>query len=116
GLSGGRYEPFATIPINLANVGSATALTFFALTGFENATAPVCKVVDPERTIPSALLGGTAFAALVFLAAGTSIQLLLPAHDIAGSSAPFADAIMSRWGRSAASLAALAITISAIGC
>jgi APA family basic amino acid/polyamine antiporter len=116
GVSGGHYEPFAPIPINIASVGSATALTFFALTGFENATAPVGKVVDPERTISRALLGGTAFAALVFLAAGTSIQLLLPAKAVAASPAPFADAIMAHWGPSAASLAALAITISAIGC
>ncbi len=116
GAAGGHYEPFAPATINLANLGSATALTFFALTGFENATAPVCKVRDPERTISRALLGGTAFSALIFLAAGTSIQLLLPADAVAHSPAPFADAIMSHWGRIAASLAALAITISAIGC
>ncbi len=116
GAQGGHYEPFARAPINLANLSSATALTFFALTGFENATAPVGKVRDPERTITRALLGGTAFSALIFLVAGTSIQLLLPQHVVAHSSAPFADAIMSRWGGPAATLAALAITISAIGC
>ncbi|HEV8408503.1 MAG TPA: APC family permease [Sphingomicrobium sp.] len=116
GVSGGHYQSFAPAPINLANLSSATALTFFALTGFENATAPVCKVRNPERTISRALLGGTAFSALIFLAAGTSIQLLLPAGTVAQSPAPFADAIMTQWGRPAASLAALAITISAIGC
>jgi APA family basic amino acid/polyamine antiporter len=62
------------------------------------------------------LLGGTAFAALVFLAAGSSIQMLLPARIVAASPAPFADAIMAHWGRGAATLAALAITVSAIGC
>jgi basic amino acid/polyamine antiporter, APA family len=116
GLSGGHYEHLARTPINLTNLGTATALTFFALTGFENATAPVCKVRDPEKTITRALLGGTAFAALIFLSAGTAIQLLLPARVVAASSAPFADAIASSWGQSAASLAALAITVSAIGC
>lgn len=116
GFSGGHYEPLAPAPINLTNLATATALTFFALTGFENATAPVCKVRDAERTITRALLGGTAFAALLFLAAGTAIQMLLPANVVAASPAPFADAIVSSWGRNAGALAALAITISAIGC
>lgn len=116
GASGGHYEHLAPLPINLANLATATALTFFALTGFENATAPVCKVRDPERTITRALLGGTAFAALLFLAAGTGIQMLLPASVVAASPAPFAAAIVSSWGRDAGLLAALAITVSAIGC
>jgi APA family basic amino acid/polyamine antiporter len=42
--------------------------------------------------------------------------MLLPANVVAASPAPFADAIMSHWGRGAASLAAIAIMISAIGC
>jgi basic amino acid/polyamine antiporter, APA family len=116
GASGGRYEPLAPAPINLSNLATATALTFFALTGFENATAPVGKVRDPQRTLTRALLGGTAFSALIFLAAGTSIQMLLPAHVVAASPAPFADAIASAWGKIAASLAALAIAVSALGC
>jgi APA family basic amino acid/polyamine antiporter len=48
--------------------------------------------------------------------AGTGIQLLLPPDVIAASPAPFADALVSRWGHGAASLAALAIAVSAIGC
>ena len=116
GAGGGHYEPLAPAPLNVTNLASATALTFFALTGFENATSPVGKVRDPERTIFRALLGGTAFAVLLFLAAGTGIQMLLPATVVTNSAAPFADAIAAGWGRGAASLAALAITISAIGC
>jgi basic amino acid/polyamine antiporter, APA family len=116
GASGASYEPFAAVPITVANVAAATALTFFALTGFEAATAPVCKIKDASRTIPRALLGGTAFVALLYLVAGTGIQMLLPAQVVAASPAPFADALVSEWGRSAASFAALAIAISAFGC
>jgi APA family basic amino acid/polyamine antiporter len=116
GVSGGRYEPLAPSPLTLGNFATATALTFFALTGFENATAPVCKVRDAERTIFRALVGGTAFVVLLYLAAGTAIQMLLPAKVVAASPAPFADAIMAHWGRGAATLAAIAITVSAIGC
>jgi APA family basic amino acid/polyamine antiporter len=116
GASGAAYEQLPSIPISFGNVATATALTFFALTGFENATAPVGKVRDPSRTIPRALLGGTFFVVLLYLAAGTSIQMLLPDNVIVASSAPFADAMVSQWGRGAASFAAIAIVISAIGC
>jgi APA family basic amino acid/polyamine antiporter len=116
GATGGHYEPFAPVPINFANLASATALTFFALTGFEAATAPVCKIRNASRTIPRALLGGTAFVALLYLVAGTGIQMLLPASVVAHSPAPFADALVNEWGRGAASFAALAIAISAFGC
>ena len=116
GARGAAYEQLPPTPVSFANIATATALTFFALTGFENATAPVGKVRDPSRTIPRALLGGTVFVVLLYLAAGTSIQLLLPANQIVASSAPFADAIASQWGRGAASLVAIAIVISALGC
>ena len=116
GASGAQYEPFAPVPITFANVATATALTFFALTGFEAATAPVCKIRDPSRTIPRALLWGTAFVALLYLIAGTSIQLLLPASLVVASPAPFADALVSHWGHGAASFAALGIAIAAFGC
>lgn len=116
GVSGGRFEPFAPMQITFANVATATALTFFALTGFEAATAPVCKIRDASRTIPRSLIGGTAFVTLLYLVAGTGIQMLLPANVVAASPAPFADALVSSWGRGAASFAALAIAISAFGC
>jgi APA family basic amino acid/polyamine antiporter len=116
GTSGAAYEPFAPVPTSFGMIATATGLTFFALTGFEAATAPVCKVRDAARTIPRALLAGTAFVVLLYLAAGTSIQMLLPADVVAASPAPFADAMASHWGHGVASLAAVAIAVSAFGC
>ena len=63
----GAFQPLPPVPLNVANVATATALTLFALTGFENATTPVGKVRNPSRTMPLALLGGTAFVALLYL-------------------------------------------------
>jgi APA family basic amino acid/polyamine antiporter len=116
GASGASYEPLPATPITIANVAAATALTFYAFTGFECATTPVGKVRDPGRTIPRALLGGTAFVVILYLVAGTSIQMLLPANVVAASPAPFADALVSRWGNGAATFAALTIAVAAIGC
>jgi basic amino acid/polyamine antiporter, APA family len=112
----GTFQPFAAVPLSVPNVASAAALTLFAMTGFENATTPVDKVRDPSRTLPLAIMGGTSFVALLYLLSSSSIQLLLPAHVIAGSGAPYADAISAQWGGAAATLAAIAIAISAFGC
>jgi APA family basic amino acid/polyamine antiporter len=116
GVRSAPYQPLAPMALTAANIATATALTFFALTGFENATTPVDKVRDPARTIPRAILGGTLLVAIVYLLASTGVQLLLPARLVANSSAPFAEAIAASWGGGAASLAALAIAIGAFGC
>ena len=116
GIGSGSYEPFLPTPISFANIAAATALTFFAFTGFEAATAPVGKVRDPSRTIPRALICGTAFVVLLYFVTGTGIQLLLPSALVATSPAPFADALGAQWGQGAAALAAVGITVAAIGC
>jgi basic amino acid/polyamine antiporter, APA family len=116
GVGGRAFEPLPSLPISVANIAAATALTFFAFTGFESATTPVGKIRDPSRTIPRALIGGTAFVVALYLLAGTAIQMLLPANVVASSAAPFADALVSRWGHGAATFAALTIAVAAIGC
>lgn len=116
GATGASFEPLAPATINLTNLAAATALTFFALTGFEAATTPVDKVRDPERTLPLALIGGVTFTVLLYLVAGTAIQMLLPADVVSASPAPFADALTSRFGSGAATFAALTIAVAAVGC
>jgi APA family basic amino acid/polyamine antiporter len=115
-VSHAPIEPLAPMPITPGNLATAAALTFFALTGFENITALVGRVREPARTIPLALLGGTLFVALIYLASSSGVQLLLPAKVIAVSPAPFADVLVAQWGRGIASLAAAAIAVAAFGC
>ncbi|HTM95166.1 MAG TPA: APC family permease [Croceibacterium sp.] len=110
------YEPLAPSPLTTANLATAVALTFFALTGFENATAPVNKVINPTVTIPRAIMGGILFVAVLYMLASTGVQLLLPAHLAASSPAPFAEVIAAQWGGGAASVAAFAIMVAAFGC
>jgi basic amino acid/polyamine antiporter, APA family len=109
-------EPLARSHLTVGNLATATALTFFALTGFENATTPVGKVRDPSRTVPRAIIGGTLLVAIVYLLASTAVQLLLPAQIVARSPAPFADTIAGQWGGVAASVVAATIAIAAFGC
>ena len=110
------WEPLASQPITVPSIATAVALTLFALLGFENATTPVGKVRDPARTIPRAIMLGTAFVAFLYLLSSTAVTLIVPAATVAGSPAPFADAIGTQWGSTAMILAALAIAVSAFGC
>ncbi len=115
-VAGKPVEPLAQMPLTFSNLAGATALTLFALLGFETVTAPVDKVRDPGRNIPLALLAGTAFVAILYLLCSTAVLLILPAESVASSVAPFADAIGSAWGEQAALLAAFAMAVSAFGC
>jgi APA family basic amino acid/polyamine antiporter len=113
------HEPLQSLwiqPLTVSAVATATALTFWPLTGFENVSAPVGKIRNSERTIPRAFLTGLTAVALLYIISSTSVQLLLPADQLARSPAPFADAVGAWWGELAASLVVVGITISAFGC
>ena len=115
----GQGEPVQAlpdIPISFDSVAAAAALTLFALTGFENATTPVNKVRNASRTLPLAMVLGTAFVALLYLLSSTAVPLLLSPASVAASPAPFADALASEWGEPAVQVAAFCIAVSAFGC
>jgi APA family basic amino acid/polyamine antiporter len=113
--SGEPLAPLAALPVTVDNIAAASALTLYALLGFETAVAPVDKVRDPERTIPRALVGGTGFVGILYLVTSTAILLLLTVDVAVISNSPFADAIGRGWGEYGALVAALAIAISGFG-
>jgi APA family basic amino acid/polyamine antiporter len=115
GVSGAPFEPLAPAPLTVANIASATTLTLFAMLGFENATTPVGKVRDPERTLPRALLGGTVMVGLIYLLSSSGVTFLLPADQVAASPAPYADVFAAYGGEAIVLLAAFAIAVSAFG-
>lgn len=114
-LGGGALAALAPMPLTLDNIAAASAITLFAMLGFENAAAPVDKVKDPKRTIPRALIGGTVFVGLLYLLVSTAILLLLPVEVVSTSNSPFADAIGRGWGEVGVFLAAVGIAVSAAG-
>lgn len=115
GARGEPIQPLPATPISFNNIATAAALTLFALTGFEYATALVDKVRDAPRTLPRAIVGGTAFVALLYLVASSAVVLVVPSDLVASSAAPFADALASAWGETAVLIAALCIAVSAFG-
>jgi APA family basic amino acid/polyamine antiporter len=101
--------------IGLAAISTAGTLTLWAFLGLESATVPAGKVVDPERTIPRATLGGTAITGLIYLFACSAVILLLAPAVAEHSAAPFAEVIGRYWGPRAAQVVALFAMISALG-
>ncbi|MEY2944209.1 MAG: hypothetical protein RLY97_2223, partial [Pseudomonadota bacterium] len=108
-------HPLAPAAVTIANIAHATALTVFALLGFENLTTLVGKVRDPIRNIPRAIVGGTALVALLYLLSSSSVSLLLSPAKTAASSAPYVDALTQSLGAWLGGAALICILISSLG-
>ncbi len=99
----------------LGAVTATAALTLWAFLGLESATIPADSVKDPGRTIPRATIAGTLVAGVVYVLATVGVMGVLPASELARSTAPFAEAGRLMWGGWAGSLIALGAAISAFG-
>lgn len=96
-------------------INATVALTLWAFLGLESATIPADHVRDAPRTIPRATLIGTLIAALLYIACTTAVMGIIPASELATSTAPFADAARLLWGDWAGWLIAAAAVISCFG-
>lgn len=115
--SGGKaLAPLPAEGFSLAKISAAAALTLWAMLGFESASFASAQVEDAPRTLPRALLWGTALTGLVYIIACSGIALLLPPAEAAASHAPFADFIGQYWGHGPALAVAIFAAISGIGC
>lgn len=83
---------------------------FWAFTGVESATVFASVVRNPSRNIPIASIGGTLIAAAVYIAATAAISGLMPATELAKSTAPFSETAVKFLGAAAAAL----ITVCAL--
>ncbi|MGE5063562.1 MAG: APC family permease [Myxococcales bacterium] len=115
GFSGRPLQPINVPPPSFGNIATASALCLFALTGFEFSLSPVGKIRNPERNLARALVFGLAGIAVTYLLVTLSLSLIIPNSAIAKSIAPFPQALGLYWGAPAATLAALAMAVSAFG-
>ncbi|NKB37913.1 MAG: amino acid permease [Gammaproteobacteria bacterium] len=102
-------EPF---PILIA---SMVILIMWAFVGVEGVTIPADDVIEPERTIPRALLAGTVTVTIVYICATYGVMALIPAEQLALSTSPFADAASLIFGPWGASLVAIGALVSIVG-
>lgn len=104
-----RHEPAMQV------IPQSLVLLFWAFTGLESASVATAVVENPQRNVAIATYGGVLIAALVYVASCTVLMGLIPAAELARSSAPFADAVRVVLGPVAAGMIALAALTKAIG-
>lgn len=100
---------------DLAAISAAAAVTLWAFLGLESATVPAGEVVEPAKTIPRATLFGVLLAASVYMAVSAVAMGVLPADQLAASSAPLADVARSMWGELGGVLVAVGAVIATFG-
>lgn len=96
-------------------ITASAAFTLWALVGFESVAFCTDKVSDPARTIPRAMLVGTAATGLLYLVICSGIALLLPEAVAAHSDAPFTTFVARFWSPGPAYFVGLFAAIAAIG-
>lgn len=101
--------------MSLDAVTAAATLTLWALLGFESASVTAERVIDPERNIPRATMIGTVLTAAIYILACSAVLMVIPAAQLAVSTAPFADVAKLFWGESAGMWLALFAAISGLG-
>ena len=99
----------------LEAIPSSLVLVFWAFTGMESACVAAALVENPQRNIPLATLAGVGIAAAIYISASTVIVGIVPARELAASSAPFALAADRALGRGAGPLIAAAAMLKALG-
>jgi arginine:agmatine antiporter len=99
-------------------IPGSLALIFWAYLGLETATVAAKTVDNPKRNLPIASLAGVALASVVYAAATAAVMGVIPAVELARSTAPFADVISRLVGPVAGAIVAacaLAKTLGTLG-
>lgn len=110
------YTPFnQSGQSDIAAISAAAAVTLWAYLGLESATVPSGEVIEPEKTIPRATVLGVLIAAAVYISVSAVAIGVLPAAQLASSSAPLADAAQLMWGMGGGVLIAIGAVISTFG-
>jgi basic amino acid/polyamine antiporter, APA family len=78
---------------DMLGVVSAAGLVFFAYLGFEDIANLAEEAKRPERDVPRAILLALALSTVLYLLVAVAAVTLLPAHELARSDAPLADAV-----------------------
>lgn len=104
------FNPTGQAPI--AVLAAVALIALWPFTGFEVVTMPAANVTAAERTIPRALITGMITVVIIYLAATAAVMALVPAAQLAQSTAPFADAAraLGGWGPNFIALGALIAT------
>lgn len=97
------------------SIPASLALIFWAFLGVESVTIATAVVRDPARNVPRAVYGGVLLTAAVYIVAMTVIWGVVPAAELARSTAPFADLVARVAGPMAGGIVAICAMAKAFG-
>ena len=72
---------------------AGTALSFYAMIGFEDSVNVAEETKHPARTFPRALFTGLAVAGVIYLLVTLTASLVVPTADLSGSDAPLLEVV-----------------------
>ncbi|HEY5155933.1 MAG TPA: amino acid permease [Acidimicrobiales bacterium] len=100
----------------LAAIGGGMAIALFSYLGVETVAVAAAKVKDPDRNIPRSTILGTLATAVVYMLSLTAVFGILSNSELAGSTAPFSDAVNVMFGGTwAGKVMAIVVIISGFG-
>jgi arginine:agmatine antiporter len=99
----------------LQAIPNSLVLVFWAFTGLESASVAAAVVEDPQRNVPIATIGGVLVAAVVYIASCSVVMGLIPAQQLARSTAPFTDAARLLFGSATGALVGLMALLKTAG-
>ena len=100
---------------DLSVVFSSLAPVFWAFIGLETGAMVAGVVRDPDRNVPIATLSGILIAGTIYLVSSVLMMGIVPAAELAASSAPFALVAGNMFGAWAVPLIAAAAALKATG-
>ena len=96
-------------------ISGGISLTLWAFLGIESAGAVSGTVENPERNVPIAVMCGTAFAAVIYIASTTVIMGIIPNTTLAASSAPFGLVFSYMFNPTVGNIVSLLSVIACVG-
>jgi APA family basic amino acid/polyamine antiporter len=101
--------------IPISAYGLAIAGGLFAFGGWHMVSYAAGETLDPQRTIPRALLAGTLVVTVVYMLMNAAYVYVLPLQEVAASARVAADAVERILGTRAGGLIAALVVMSAVG-
>jgi len=89
----GRLVDFSAEGSPALAILAGVALSFFAMTGFENTANVAEETLDPHRSFPRSLIGGMAVAGLVYVLVSIAAALTVSTGDLANSDAALLEVV-----------------------
>jgi len=96
----------------VAGFMAALVAALWAYDGWNDLNMVSGEIKHPERTIPIALIAGTAVVAVLYMLNNAAVQYVLPAAQIAASQRPSSDATAIAVGAAGAAIVSLGMALS----